>query len=291
VSSAPSDVAVVTRPPAGLELEGVVVVHGALRAVDGIDLAVADGEVVALLGPSGSGKTTLLRAVAGFEPLQAGRVLVRGTDLAGVPPHRRGVGLMFQDHALFPHRDVGSNVAFGLRMRGDDRAAVVARVGEMLDLVGLGGFERRPVDSLSGGEQQRVALARALAPAPDVLLLDEPLGSLDRALRERLVAEIRRLLVDLRITSVFVTHDQGEAFAVADRVATLAAGRLASLVRTDAVRLGMGEHRGLVEAIARHGDVADVTVSLDGGGLVHARVAPADAPKVGETVRVALDPP
>jgi thiamine transport system ATP-binding protein len=219
-----------------LELEGVAVTYpggaaanGAAdgaRAVDGVDLTVGDGEIVCVLGPSGSGKSTLLRAVAGLEPLAAGRVVRDGVDLAGVPTHRRNVGLMFQDHALFPHRDVVGNVAFGLRAHHVGRAEATARAHEALALVGLAGFERRSVRDLSGGEQQRVALARALAPAPGLLMLDEPLGSLDRALRDRLVVELRDLLVRLGMSALFVTHDHDEALAIADRIAIMRAGRI-----------------------------------------------------------------
>lgn len=209
-----------------LSVEGVVVRFGGRPALDGATLEVGEGEVVALLGPSGGGKTTLLRVVAGLERPGAGRVVLAGRDLAGVPPHRRGVGLMFQQHALFPHRDVGGNVGFGLRMAGRPAAEVRARVGEALELVGLAGFERRSVATLSGGEAQRVALARALAPRPALLLLDEPLGSLDRALRDRLTADLRRVVKALGLTTVHVTHDHLEAFAVADRVAVMRAGRL-----------------------------------------------------------------
>ena len=195
-------------------------------AVDGLSLDVAPGEVVALLGPSGSGKSTLLRAVAGLEPLSAGRVTWDGADLAGEPVHRRGFGLMFQDGQLFPHRDVGGNVAFGLAMQGVRRAERAARVHELLELVGLAGFARREIATLSGGERQRVALARSLAPRPRLLLLDEPLSALDRALRERLAGEVRAALVATGTTGVFVTHDHDEAFAVADRIAVMDLGRL-----------------------------------------------------------------
>ena len=215
----------------GLEVRDVVVHYRdddgtVATAVDGLSLDVAPGEVLALLGPSGSGKSTLLRAVAGLEPLSAGRVCWDGEDLAGVPPHRRGFGMVFQDGQLFPHHDVAGNVAFGLRMAGVDRAARRARVAELLELVGLAGFERRDVASLSGGERQRVALARSLAPRPRLLLLDEPLSALDRALRERLAGEVRAALVATGTTAVFVTHDHDEAFAVADRIAVMDAGRL-----------------------------------------------------------------
>ncbi|MEO7427935.1 MAG: ABC transporter ATP-binding protein [Acidimicrobiales bacterium] len=217
-----------------LSVEGVTVRYGATVALAAVDLAVEEGEIVAVLGPSGSGKSTLLRAVAGLQPVAAGRVLVAGQDLAGVPPHRRGVGLMFQDHALFPHRDVAANIGFGLRMQGRHATDIAARVEELLGLVDLGGFGHRGVQSLSGGEQQRVALARALAPRPAVLLLDEPLGALDRTLRERLVAELRSLFSDLGLTVVAVTHDQGEAFTLADRVVVMDRG---SILQADAPAL------------------------------------------------------
>lgn len=209
-----------------LAVEGASVRFGETVALVGIDLAVDAGQVVAVLGPSGSGKSTLLRAVAGLQPLASGRIAIGGRDMTGVPPHRRGVGLMFQDHALFPHRDVAGNVAFGLRMQRRPAPEIAARVADLLELVDLAGFGGRRVDTLSGGEQQRVALARALAPNPEVLLLDEPLGALDRSLREHLAGELRSLFTRLGLTVVAVTHDQGEAFTLADRVAVMDAGRL-----------------------------------------------------------------
>lgn len=211
-----------------LEVEGLVVRYGtdAPPAVDGADLRVADGEVVCVLGPSGSGKSTLLRAVAGLEQPADGRVRWDGIDLHGTPPHRRRFGLMFQDHALFPHRDVAGNVAFGLRMQGVEPRAARARVAALLDLVGLTGFGSRSVHELSGGEQQRVALARALAPDPRLLMLDEPLGALDRALRDHLVDELRAIFRRRERAVLLVTHDHEEAFALADRVAVVRAGRI-----------------------------------------------------------------
>ncbi|MFG2136297.1 ABC transporter ATP-binding protein [Streptomyces sp. NPDC048650] len=213
-----------------LQLGGVTVRFdraGGRPALDAVDLAVAAHEIVCVLGPSGSGKSTLLRVVAGLQRTDAGQVLLEGRDQAGVPTHRRGVGLMFQDHQLFPQRDVAGNVAFGLRMRGASRADRERTVTELLDLVGLPGAERRAIAALSGGEQQRVALARALAPRPRLLMLDEPLGQLDRGLRERLVVELRRLFGELGTTVLAVTHDQGEAFALADRVVVMQDGRIA----------------------------------------------------------------
>ncbi|MFF4187328.1 ABC transporter ATP-binding protein [Streptomyces sp. NPDC001691] len=210
-----------------LRLDGATVRFAQRAALDAVDLEVADHETVCVLGPSGSGKSTLLRVVAGLQPLDAGRVLLAGVDQAGVPVHRRGLGLMFQDHQLFPQRDVAGNVAFGLRMRGAARAEQARRVAELLELVGLPGAQRRAVAALSGGEQQRVALARALAPSPRLLMLDEPLGQLDRTLRERLVIELRALFGQLGTTVLAVTHDQGEAFALADRVVVMRDGRIA----------------------------------------------------------------
>lgn len=187
-----------------------------------ITLDIARGEIVALLGPSGSGKTTMLRLLAGFETPDGGNIVVEGEDVTAMPPARRRFGMVFQHYALFPHLDVGANVAFGLRGQTD----AARKTAEALRLVDLGGFERRKVQELSGGQQQRVALARALAPEPRVLLLDEPLSNLDPALRERTRRELRQLIKRVGITTVFVTHEQDEAFELGDRVAVLNAGRL-----------------------------------------------------------------
>ncbi len=209
-----------------LRVERVSVVLGGRRVLDDVDLTVDDGETVALLGPSGSGKSTLLRAIAGLEPLETGRVSFAGSDLAGVPPHRRGFGFMFQDGALFPHRDVRGNVEFGLRMAGMGATERAARVDEVLALVGLTRLGERRVSKLSGGEQQRVALARTLAPRPHLIMLDEPLGSLDRLLHDRLVDDLRALLRAAHLPAIVVTHDHDEARALADRVALLRDGRV-----------------------------------------------------------------
>ena len=214
----------------GLEVSDVVVQYEAdgrwLPAVDGVSFDVTPGEVLGLLGPSGCGKSTLLRAIAGLERLVRGAVSWDGADLAPVPVHRRGFGLMFQDGQLFPHRDVAGNVAFGLQMAGLGPAERAPRVHELFAMVGLEGFERRQVETLSGGERQRVALARSLAPTPRLLLLDEPLSALDRALREQLAEDVARVLRETRTTAVFVTHDQDEAFAVADRIGVMFSGKL-----------------------------------------------------------------
>ncbi|MCU0521108.1 MAG: ABC transporter ATP-binding protein [Anaerolineae bacterium] len=204
-----------------LTIEGVSKTYEGKPLLNNVSLDVERGEIISFLGPSGSGKTTLLRIVAGLETPEAGRILLADQDMSHVPVHRRGVVLMFQDYALFPHRTVQQNVAFGLRMLGLPKPEIRARVKVMLALVGLQDFGPRSVVDLSGGERQRVALARSLAPQPRLLLLDEPLGSLDRTLRERLLEELAAILRRVRVTTIAVTHDQAEAFALADRVALL----------------------------------------------------------------------
>jgi thiamine transport system ATP-binding protein len=195
-------------------------------AIADVSLEVARGEIVALLGPSGCGKSTLLRAVAGLEPLTSGIVRFHGNDLAGVPTHRRGFGLVFQDGQLFTHLDVAENIVYGLRAQGVTREERATRVTKLLDLVGLAGAGKRAVSTLSGGERQRVALARSLAPRPRLLMLDEPFSALDRELRERLSAETRAILHASGTTAILVTHDHAEATAVADRVVRLRAGKI-----------------------------------------------------------------
>jgi thiamine transport system ATP-binding protein len=207
-----------------LELTGLTVTFGRHTAVYAVDLRVDDGQVLAVLGPSGSGKSSLLRAVAGLEPLRDGVVSWDGADLAGVPTHKRSFALMFQDGQLFDHLTVARNVGYALRLRGVTGATARSEVDDLLDLVGLGGYGARMPRTLSGGERQRVALARSLAAEPRLLLLDEPLSSLDAELRVRLAADLRRILRAAGTTALLVTHDQEEAFAVADRLAVMRDG-------------------------------------------------------------------
>jgi thiamine transport system ATP-binding protein len=303
-----------------LRVDDVSVRFGESDALAGVSLEVAEGEVVSVLGPSGSGKSTLLRVIAGLQRPDSGRVLLGGRDLARTPPHERGIGLVFQDRALFHHRDVFGNVAFGLRMRGDEPERIESRVRELLELVGLAGFERRSVATLSGGEQQRVALARALAPEPRVLLLDEPLGSLDRRLRDRLLEDLRRTFESLEVTALYVTHDQAEAFALGDRVAVMRAGRLVQegtadelwsrpvdedvarflglanvrdgvAIRPEAVRVAPAEDGdAVVRDAVRQGPLVRLTVERDSGETLVAAVAAPDHPRPGDRVRVEIDP-
>lgn len=207
-----------------LEVRDIHVSFDETEVLHGVSFEVQAGNIVCLLGPSGCGKTTLMRVVAGLQPADHGEVFFEGRNIDEVPVHQRGFGLMFQEFALFPHKNVRENVVFGLRMAGWEAQQAQARVHEVLELVGLAGFEERDVTELSGGERQRVALARSLAPNPRLLMLDEPLGSLDRILRDRLMVELRHILKDVGQTALYVTHDQEEAFAVADRVLIMQAG-------------------------------------------------------------------
>jgi ABC-type Fe3+/spermidine/putrescine transport system ATPase subunit len=232
-----------------------------------VSFHVDEGEIVCLLGPSGCGKTTLLRIIAGLETPDTGHVILAGGQLTeDIPVHRRGFGLMFQDYALFPHKDVAANVAFGPRMQALPPSQVERRVAEMLELVGLTGYERRRVYDLSGGEQQRVALARSLAPGPRLLMLDEPLGSLDRALREELMRELRLILKQVGVTAIYVTHDQEEAFSVADRVIIMEQGRIVQ--------------QGTPQAVYRHPASVGVARFLGLTNLIPGRVVATDPPQI-----------
>jgi thiamine transport system ATP-binding protein len=300
-------------------LDGVDVTLAGTPVVRGVDLEVARGETMALLGPSGSGKTTLLRVLAGLQRPDRGHVTIDGDDVTNVPAHRRGVGLVFQDAVLFPHRDVARNVAFGIP--GRPRAETALRVAELLELVGLAGYEGRSTGTLSGGEAQRVALARALAPAPRVLLLDEPLGALDGPLRDRLQDDLRALFARLELTVVHVTHDVGEAFALGHRVAVLRGGRIVQVatpeelwrrpatawvagflgirnalregarlvvVRPEAVRVSPGDD-GVVVSTERRGPTLLLTVRRDDGVVLEAATTAVDVPQPGQRVGIELD--
>ena len=209
-----------------LSIQRITKTYANTLLLDDVSLTVRDGEIMCLLGPSGSGKTTLLRIIAGLEQPESGDIFFDGQNMRDVPVHQRHFGMMFQDLALFPHKNVFENVAFGLRMHNASREQVSARVRETLELVDLTGLEERNVNNLSGGEQQRVALARSLAPHPRLLMFDEPLGALDRILREQLIADVRAILKRVGMTALYVTHDQDEAFAIADRIAIIHETRL-----------------------------------------------------------------
>jgi thiamine transport system ATP-binding protein len=209
-----------------LEIRGLTAAYGDVTALNSVDLTIERGEIVCLLGPSGCGKSTLLRVVAGLEEPMSGTITWDGKSLADMPVHRRGFGLMFQDYALFPHRTVARNVAFGLEMMKMGKDQIAERVETVMSLVGLEGYGDRTIGQLSGGQQQRVALARSIAPSPHLLMFDEPLGSLDRSLRDRLVVELHDILGEIGATSIYVTHDQEEAFALADRVLLLREGEI-----------------------------------------------------------------
>jgi len=305
-----------------LTVDGVSVSLDGKAVLSEVSLDIGPGETLALLGPSGCGKTTLLRTVAGLQQPAAGRVLLDGWDLGGTPPHERRIGLMFQEHVLFPHRNVAGNVGFGLRMAGRPRREIAERVDELLGLVGLPGTGSREVRTLSGGEQQRVALARALAPEPRALLLDEPLGSLDGPLRERLGDDLRDLFARLGLTVLYVTHDVGEAFTLGHRVALMQAGKIVQtgtpdevwarpesawaagflgirnvvgehgrtlLIRPDAIRVSPGSGATVLSA-DRRGATVWLRVRLDDGRQLEAVTTATDHPDAGDSVRVDVDP-
>ncbi|MGH7314332.1 MAG: ABC transporter ATP-binding protein [Candidatus Rokuibacteriota bacterium] len=286
------------RRTADVELRGIRKQYGAVVAVESLDLRIAPGEFVALLGPSGCGKTTTLRAIAGLVRPDRGQVIVGGRVMNDVPVHRRGLGLVAQNYALFPHMPVLENVTFGLRMRRMPAAEVARRAREALATVQLAGLEDRYPRQLSGGQQQRVALARCLVVEPDVLLLDEPLGALDKKLREAMQVELKSLQRQVGITTIFVTHDQEEALTMSDRIAVMHQGRLQQ-VGTPQQIYESPQNRFVADFIGvcnfLEGRVAgqegaSVLLRLDDGGLVPAAVAAGTAPAEGSRVVAAVRP-
>ncbi len=287
-----------TRPGA-LELAGVSLAWNGAAALDGVGLSVGAGERLALLGPSGCGKTTLLRVVAGFARPDRGTVSLDGEPLDALPPHRRPVNLMFQSYALFPHLDVGANVAFGLRREGIGRQEAARRAGTALALVRLDGFERRRPHTLSGGQKQRVALARALVKRPRVLLLDEPLSALDRQLRRETADELVQLQRTLGLTLVTVTHDQEEAMAMATRIAVMDRGRILQVAEpatvwerpaTRTVARFIGSANLFEGRVAEaHSDVVRLDCAAAGGALM-VRLADGPRPAAGAEAALAVHP-
>ena len=276
-------------------LERVVKRFGEVTAVDALDLEVEEGAFLTLLGPSGCGKTTTLRLIAGFAEPTSGRILIDGEDVTRVPPQKRGIGMVFQDYALFPHLTIEENVGFGLRERGASRSEIRTRVAELLELVKLPGIERRYPAALSGGQQQRVALARAVAYPPRVLLMDEPLGALDLKLREAMQVELRRIQQALKITTIYVTHDQVEAMVLSDRIAVMNLGRLVQLGTAEEI-YNRPSTRFVADFVGKINLVPGRAVGHDGGwGLVEAagtrqRVQKDALPAVGRQVSVAIRP-
>jgi putrescine transport system ATP-binding protein len=279
-----------------LRIEGVSKHFSGVAAVDALTLDIFEGEFFALLGPSGCGKTTLLRLLAGFETADNGRILLDGTNLTGVPPHRRPLNMMFQSYALFPHLTVESNVAFGLKQDGLPRPEISARVDEMLALVKLDGFQRRKPHQLSGGERQRVALARALVKRPRLLLLDEPLAALDKKLRGETQFELMHLKDRLGLTFMIVTHDQEEAMTVADRIGVMDRGRLIQVAPPSEIyeqpnSRWVADFIGdvnLIEGRVVAVDASSTTIESASAGKVRAAAAPEAKP--GDIVWVALRP-
>jgi putative spermidine/putrescine transport system ATP-binding protein len=269
---------------------------GGRAAVEALNLEVHAGEFLTLLGPSGSGKTTSLMMLAGFEAPTRGDILLDGRSLAGKPPHRRNMGIVFQNYALFPHMDVAANLAFPLKVRGIGGAAAADKVAEMLRLVHLEDYADRRPAQLSGGQRQRVALARALIFGPELVLMDEPLGALDRQLRERLQVEIKRIQRQLGVTIIYVTHDQGEALTLSDRIAVFAEGRVQQVGSPKAVYdrpanafvAGfVGENNGLPGVVTeRNGDTCQVRIA---GNLV-IRATPVGGVAVGDAVLATIRP-
>ena len=278
-----------------LEVSGLSKVYDTTKAVDRVSLTAEQGELLCLLGPSGCGKTTLLRLIAGLEEADEGTVSFDGRQLEGTAPDQRGFGLMFQDLALFPHMDVFGNVAFGLRMQHLPRPRVHERVHELLALVDMAGYAQRKVHELSGGERQRVALARALGPAPRLLMLDEPLGALDRALRDSLQSQVRAILKEVGVTSIYVTHDRDEAFAMADRLVFMDRGQIVQSgapeqvyadPSNEFVARSLGFKNILPGVIKGRGELLEIDCAL---GTIFAESPQGAAPEEGDDVTLLID--
>ncbi|MFO1056510.1 MAG: ABC transporter ATP-binding protein [Dongiaceae bacterium] len=283
---------------AAVTIEHVVKLYGEVAAVNDVSLEVADGEFVTLLGPSGCGKSTLLRMVAGFLEPTRGDVRLHGQSVIGVPPYRRNTSMVFQDYALFPHRTVAENLAFGLRMRKVERGEIARRVAAMLELLGLPGMGDRRISQVSGGQQQRVALGRALIVEPAVLLLDEPLGALDFKLRKQMQTELKHIQRRVGITFLYVTHDQEEALTMSDRVAVMNAGRIEQCAAPDIVYRRpsssfvadfVGEAN-LLRARVVAADGVDYRVAAEGGATFPARCYGERGPAVGDAITVIVRP-
>ncbi|MGY6696991.1 MAG: ABC transporter ATP-binding protein [Roseinatronobacter sp.] len=283
--------------------DGFVVFDGVQKSYDGetlvvkdLNLSVAKGEFLTMLGPSGSGKTTCLMMLAGFETATSGEILLDGSPINSVPPHKRGIGMVFQNYALFPHMTVGENLSFPLEVRGMGKSDRERSIKRALDMVQMGAFANRRPAQLSGGQQQRIALARALVFEPELVLMDEPLGALDKQLREHMQFEITRLAHDLGITTVYVTHDQTEALTMSDNVAVFEDGRIQQLAPPDKlyeepsnsfVAQFIGENNTLDGVVKEIRDETCI-VQLDGGELIAAR--PINVSKAGERTRVSIRP-
>ena len=278
-----------------LEVRDIRKNYGGKPLLQGVSFCVGAGETVCLLGPSGSGKSTLLRIIAGLETPEAGMILWDGEDMASIPVHRRNFGLMFQDYALLPHRNVAENVGFGLRMQAFPRAEIQSRVVEALEKVNMAAFARRRVTDLSGGEQQRVALARTLAPRPRLIMLDEPLGALDRTLREQLVEELHHLLQTTGIPAIYVTHDQEEAFALADRLGMLHGGQVEQ-IGSPAEVYGRPASAWAASFLGFNNLIAGAVVSLDPFcvntpiGVFQVAELPDRSPAVGSQITLLIRP-
>ncbi|MGD9973385.1 MAG: ABC transporter ATP-binding protein [Desulfatirhabdiaceae bacterium] len=273
-----------------LELKCIAKSYGGLPALDDISLTVETGQILCILGPSGCGKSTLLRVMAGIEMPDAGQVLIEGLDMTGVPVENRSVGMVFQDFALFPHKTVAGNIAFGLEMMKLPRGEIDRRVADMLSLVDMADYGNRQIHQLSGGQRQRVALARSLAPQPRLLLLDEPMGSLDRALRERLVQDLGIILRHINMTAVYVTHDHAEGFGIADQIAIMNQGQIGQVGTPEQVYRHPGS--AIIARFLGFDNFLDGT--LESGGMVKTGVGVFNTcesdHRVGETVKVLIRP-